>query len=193
MGKLGQLLAWLPALLVGVLLIPLFPLHVSSALADSSSTPPLTADDDGFIQPNNTTGGTAATILLKNATAGASAVTSSYNRVGYARFTYDPNYVWTTASFEMVVSSNSDGASNNGWNRTYTSFNIDVYGLSDASWNDSTLLFTTANDASNPWESIRLQDSLGTRTMPMITSVRSPCQPVPTPLATPSRWRIKNS
>jgi len=147
----GRLPAWLSALLVGVLLIPLFPLHVSSALADSSSTPPLTADDDGFIQPNNTTGGSATQILLKNAVAGAGAVTSSFNRVGYARFTYDPNYVWTTASFEMVVSGNSDGASNNGWNITYTSFNIDVYGLSDASWNDSTLLFTTANDVSNPW------------------------------------------
>ena len=151
MGQPGRFRVWVSIALAGLLVTPFLHSHAQVALADSSSTPPLVADDDGFVQPTSSTGGTGSTILLKNAVAGAGAVSSRYNRVGYARFTYDPDYVWTSASFEMVVSSNNGGSNPAGWNTSYTTFNIDVWGLTDASWNDSTLTFTAANDVNNLW------------------------------------------
>jgi len=150
-GQPGRFRVWVSIALAGLLVTPFLHSHAQVALADSSSTPPLVADDDGFVQPTSSTGGTGSTILLKNAVAGAGAVSSRYNRVGYARFTYDPDYVWTSASFEMVVSSNNGGSNPAGWNTSYTTFNIDVWGLTDASWNDSTLTFTAANDVNNLW------------------------------------------
>ena len=111
------------------------------------AAPPIVAANDAFVQPGDADGASSSTIVLKNAVNSAS---SSYNRVGYARFEFDPAYNWTNAAFEMMVSSNADGASNNGYNRSYTTFNVDVWAMSDASWDD-TLRFSGADASVQDW------------------------------------------
>ena len=111
------------------------------------AAPPIVAANDAFVQPGDADGASSSTLVLKNAVNSAS---SSYNRVGYARFEFDPAYNWTSAAFEMLVSSNADGASNNGYNRSYTTFNVDVWAMSDASWDD-TLRFSGANASVQDW------------------------------------------
>ncbi len=109
--------------------------------------PPHIAANDAFVQPGSTTGGTASVLILKNAFDNE---TSIYNRVGYARFEYDPNYSWTSAAFEMLVSSNEDGVTPNGYGTSYTTFNVDVWGMSNAEWDD-TITFTSANASTEDW------------------------------------------
>lgn len=120
----------------------------SQTWADANATPPVIASHDAFVQPGTTTSATSTAIILKNAV--TRSTTSTYNRVGYMRFEYDPRYVWESAALEMVVSGNADGASNNGYNRTYTTFNVDVFAASDAAW-DNTISFTSANASTQNW------------------------------------------
>jgi uncharacterized repeat protein (TIGR02543 family) len=109
--------------------------------------PPFVAANDAFVQPGDADGASSSTLLLKNAVNNDSSI---YNRVSYARFEFDPAYNWTSAAFEMMVSTNSDGASNNGYNLSYTTFNVDVWAMSDASWGDS-LRFSSADASTQDW------------------------------------------
>ncbi|PWL20814.1 MAG: hypothetical protein DCO81_04245 [Candidatus Aquiluna sp. XM-24bin5] len=96
----------------------------------------------------NTVFGARTDLLFKNA---SSSIGNSYNRVSYAEFSYDPAFNWSGAALEVYVTGNSDGSRNNGYNRTYTSFNIDVYGASDASWDENSLDFTEARTTGQGW------------------------------------------
>ena len=109
--------------------------------------PPVEASYDAYVQPGDADGATATNLILKNA---VDNTTSVYNRVSYARFEYDPDYSWTNAAFEMLVVLNSDGSTPNGWGTSYTTFNVDVWGIADAGWGDS-LRFSSANASAEDW------------------------------------------
>jgi uncharacterized repeat protein (TIGR02543 family) len=134
--KLGKLTA--TTLLFGVLLT-LLPVSPDATKAYATPTPPpYDATEDTFVQQGSPTTdmGNQTTLLLKNA--------GNNTRATYVEFEYDPSYVWTSSALELVVATNADGASNAGWNRTYTTFNINVYGLNAADWDENTLTYTSA-------------------------------------------------
>ena len=96
----------------------------------------------------NSNFGASEYLLFKNA---SNSITNSYNRVSYAEFAFDPDAVWSGAALEVYVTGNADGSQNNGYNISYTTFNIDVYGANDASWEEGTLTFTGARTSTQGW------------------------------------------
>lgn len=128
----------LTTLMLGVVLTLLtFSPNATNAYANPTP-PPYDATEDTFVQQGSPTEdkGNGTTLLLKNA--------GNNTRATYIEFEYDPSYVWTSSALELVVAANADGNSNAGWNITYTTFNINVFGLNAADWNENTLTYNSA-------------------------------------------------
>lgn len=138
------------------------------------------ATHDTWVQSgsaSNSVLGNNSILLFKNA---GNSTSNSYNRVSYAKFEYDAAFNWSGAALEIVVTGNSDGSRNNGYNRTYTTFNVDVYGLNDADWNENALTFNAAratsltqdwklNTSVWPWNPT-VENYLGTISIPTSSS-----------------------
>ena len=106
---------------------------------------------DTWVQSGSSAGsnfGASEYLLFKNA---SNSITNSYNRVSFAEFAFDPDAVWSGAALEVHVTGNADGSRNNGYNISYTTFNIDVYGANDASWDEAALTFTGARNSTQGW------------------------------------------
>ena len=122
--------------------ITLYPVWESTALE---------ATHDTWVQSgsySNSVYGSNASLLFKNA---ANSTSNGYNRVVYSSFSYDSAFNWSGAALEVYVSGNSDGSVNNGYNNSYTSFNVDIFGMADASWDESSLTFNLANSSTQDW------------------------------------------
>ena len=115
------------------------------------SSPSIDATHDIWIEGDgsNPDDGTSTSLILKMGTSGTG---SSYKRVALLRFDYDPSYVWTSAALDLVVSSNTKGASDPNYGNSFKSFNVNVYGANDADWAESSLDFTSASTTASDWK-----------------------------------------
>jgi len=134
-------------LVLGALLLPMLSPLSKTAYGVSSAIPPITATHDGHVRGSNANEASLEGIFLKN----AHPTSITNNRFGYARFEYNPNYQWNSASFEMTVSANDGGENPDTWGSSMTTFNVDVWGLSAADWDNDSLLHNTAKDPDNDW------------------------------------------
>ena len=128
-----------------------YSLNESKTLYPVWETTAIEATGDAFVRSGsyvNSNYGSNEVLVFKNA---GNSTTNSYNRVSYAEFEFDPAFTWSGAALEVYVTSNADGSSNNGYNNTYTSFQVDIYGASNASWDEGTLTFNLANSSTDGW------------------------------------------
>jgi uncharacterized repeat protein (TIGR02543 family) len=110
-----------------------------------------TATGDTYVQSGQSASsnfGSSDVLVLKNA---SNSLTSNSNRIAYLSFSYSPNIVWSDGVLEVVVVDNFDGSSGSAYGNSYTSFNLDVYGATDASWDEGTLSFQGANGSQEGW------------------------------------------
>jgi len=105
------------------------------------------ASHDTFVQPSASAQGSSANLVLKNA---GNSVTNRYNRISLAKFEYDASIDWDGSVLEVYVTSNNAG-SGSAYNSIYTTFNVNVYGSTDSTWDEDDLTFTTADSSSQGW------------------------------------------
>jgi len=177
-------------LVLGALLLPMLSPLSKTAYGVSSAIPPITATHDGHVRGSNANEASLEGIFLKN----AHPTSITNNRFGYARFEYNPNYQWNSASFEMTVSANDGGENPDTWGSSMTTFNVDVWGLSAADWDNDSLLHNTAKTqtmigALHTRHPIFRQPRMIRTTI----SVLSQSRLVPTPRTRLSRWQTRRS
>ncbi|MGA1784818.1 MAG: beta strand repeat-containing protein, partial [Pontimonas sp.] len=91
--------------------------------------------------------GSSSSMIFKNA---SSSTSNSYNRAGYLRFEYDPSITWDGATLQVTVNSSSQGNANSFYNGT-NNFQVKVYAVGTADWDEATLTFNSANASSADW------------------------------------------
>lgn len=116
----------------------------------------ITTSGDSFVDNGGqgTAKGGLASINLKN-----SPTLGTVTRYGYLEFDYDPNVTWNNSILELTVVANNGGGACSPdpnavaclWNKEYTSFQVEIYGVSDASWDEGTLTWNIANASNLAW------------------------------------------